>query len=1341
VADEKTTIVGKVGVKIYPKTDDFYRETKRDLEAAERRLDEVEVPVKLDDNRVLRELRELLARVNEKAKQSAAEINTGLDKTGALKDATELEAELNKKLDDVKIRTKATGGMFATPEGLAGQKAINQLKGRLKTEELIAKINRDAARDQLVNNGKIGDDLKNRLKVEKLVAKAATDAARASRESAEAAQRAGLQQLQAEREMQRAFDERMRATQAAGVQQLQAEKEMRRAAEDRAKAAQKLVDDQQRAGQLQLQAEKEMRDEFTKRAKAQRKALADQAKLRREMALTTREAAKLRAQVEDLKLRKIIDPDTYGDLRALQTELNDLTAKLHMTVDPEDRERIKHDAERIKDEIEDKLDNIQADVKPNLVFAAMKYAQLALAKLARTRFVTFVPTVSKAGAARVATALAALSGARGANKLLTDLADMTKNLDKNLPKIATFATALVGLAGWAGQAASNLFSLANSIAAIGPGALALPGLLGGIAIGVGVTIVALKDFNKQIPEAKKGWKDLSQTIKTNFWGQAEAPIRRLGKTLFPALKRGIGASAVELGKFFGTFADGLRKELGGNPLKNMFEDLRKSIDIATDHTGSMAKIIRILGESGAGQLPRLARFFGELTDSFAKFLDKADKSGELDEWIETAIQGMKDLGNVVKGIARIFAGLGKAALAGGGSTLKTLGDTLNDIANVVNGPTFQKALTGVLQAANEAMQTIAKVSGPAVNDMFLTLSDTLQKVLPIVGQTLGTAIKAIAIGLSDPQLQKGIVALFEGINKAVESLAPAIDVLAPALGSLLSVLGTAAATFAPIGALILETVGRAFIVLAPAIEAVVKALGGAFLEVLKVLSPIIVQVAEDLAPIIETVGGQLAEALKQSAPYLGEFVQILGDALGEALKVIGNRLPDIVNKLLPQLLDVVKNIVPKLPKLIDGFLGLVDTLVNTDLVKSLGDLAGALLDIVNSDVIPTLNEQLPRTADALIAVSKALEGLVKFIDGLDIFGDLLTLVGGTGPDTVTGFYDAGAKIGVALMNGMLGGFGEGLAKVIGWLLWLTSMIPQWKGPPETDATLLTPAGTSIMQSLVDGFASVDIMGALGKITESIKSFFSGAGTWLTDKGKALIDGLTGGIGNGAGGATGKTGEVKTGIGDKFSDAGSYLTSKGSSLMSGLISGVGKKYDDVKTSAKTALQKAKDGTNGADTSLKQAGIDVISGFVRWIENGFDRVQGVLNRLTDMLPDWKGPRSTDKVILKEAGQLVIQGFVDGLQSQFSLVKDTLGSLSDEIGNTTLAAPTVTGIDTADLKGLKTRVGAQIAVQGQADGSTTQGQIVFNIDNHNPVSEPTSVTVTKALRTAGQMGVLGQ
>lgn len=85
---------------------------------------------------------------------------------------------------------------------------------------------------------------------------------------------------------------------------------------------------------------------------------------------------------------------------------------------------------------------------------------------------------------------------------------------------------------------------------------------------------------------------------------------------------------------------------------------------------------------------------------------------------------------------------------------------------------------------------------------------------------------------------------------------------------------------------------------------------------------------------------------------------------------------------------------------------------------------------------------------------------------------------------------------------------------------------------------------------------------------------------------------------------------------------------------------------------------------AGSWLTSAGRRIIDGLISGIQAGFGRVRGLLNSLTSMLPDWKGPAELDSKILRESGRLVMRGFEAGLMDQRRSVRDTLQGLTQEL-----------------------------------------------------------------------------
>ena len=565
--------------------------------------------------------------------------------------------------------------------------------------------------------------------------------------------------------------------------------------------------------------------------------------------------------------------------RRLVIKTDVVAAALNLELDQESLDEVERELARWRR----KNSPIKILVQPELALGFASAVSARLAFLTRPRTVPIIPVLNSFATAKVAAALAALSGARVLVRTFERLSEVFRNLDRSLPIIGSIAEAVAGLAGYAIAAASNLFALSSSLASIGGAAFALPGIFGGIAIGLGASVAVLKDFNEVIPEVRSQLAKLQDQMSAKFWAVAEGPIRNMIDVLFPQLSDGLVSISEKLGTFFGNLATSITTKFDGL-LAPMFANLASSIDIASRSTDSFAGIVATLGQVGSAYLPRLATWFSDIATQFDAFLAKAAAGGQLQQWIDIGIQALTDLGNVLHEVGRIFSGVAQAAARAGGSTLAILANTLERVANVVNSDTFQSTLTAVFLAAHQAMSLIANISGPAVEKFFLSLGNALTTILPMAGLAIGTLLEAIATALGDASFMNGLIAFFDGLKTGIVALAPAIAPVGVALGVLGGVLGSLATALGPSLNVFFTALADVLITLAPAATGLIKVLGGALLTALTALAPAVSTVADAFAAFV--VGGgmdALVTAFESLLPVITQLAPLLGGVLASAL--------------------------------------------------------------------------------------------------------------------------------------------------------------------------------------------------------------------------------------------------------------------------------------------------------------------------------------------------------------------------------------------------------------------------------------------------------------------------
>ncbi|WP_436739924.1 phage tail protein [Streptomyces sp. BBFR102] len=979
---------------------------------------------------------------------------------------------------------------------------------------------------------------------------------------------------------------------------------------------------------------------------------------------------------------------------------------------------------KMTDQLKDWRDDnspLKIKVEPDVSALSSAATNARLDVLTRPRTVSIIPKLNEAAVAKVATALAALSGIRVLNNLFEKFSNILKNLDKSVPIIGSLASAMAGLAALALTSASNLFALSASLAQIGALALTMPGLLGGFAVGLGVTIAALRDFNTVVPQAKAALSEMQDTISSNFWEQARKPISDMVDNLLPRFAKGFDSSSTAIGKFFGSFATDLTAALDPSLVDAMFGYLNESIATATGGTKVFSSIIAQLGEVGASYLPNLAGWFVDISKQFDVWLQKKGQIG-LQEEIDAGITSLKDLGGILYETGGILAGLSRAATEAGGSTLGMLRDSLASIHEVVDSDGFQKGMVDVFTAAHLAMSNLANGAGPAVKNLFIELGSLLTTILPQAGSILGVALGAISDALSQTAVTDGVKAMFTALYQAVQLLVPAMAPLGQALGALMQVVAAMLPVFAGLVTAAVVPLAQAFTALAPQVIPIVELLGGALTSAFQMLAPIIAQLVPVVGEMLGAAFGLLAAILPPIAelfqmiiaavaPLVEQLVGALAPilpVLGEALAQIFTALQPIVEIALQILTAVIAPLLPMLSEVVQAVLPpLADAIQRV--VEALQPFLQALLaivDFVMPILVPIIQFLVEILAGSLVAaiegVALVLEGLKTFFVGVwDYIVGYFTMIWGVFEGIFTGNWDTFNEGFSQLWEGIKGMLKGVWDVILGALkTFLNVGILGAAGKAFTALKTLSSSAWTAIQAVftgaftaIRGYIGVFLTGAKGLFMDGMKAI----GKFFTDGWASITRGVTSFFS----GAVSKVTSGLASIKGYFSSAWSSIKSVASSALSSLVSTVGTWISKAVAKVRELPGKAKSALGSLGSTLKDAGMKLIRGFIDGIASMFDKVKDTLGNLTDKLTSWKGPESLDRVLLTNAGKLVIDGFINGLESRYDAVRKTLRGLTQDVANTEFDALGVGQVSASG--GLTAAVNSALA--GSEGGGTTK------------------------------------
>jgi len=467
----------------------------------------------------------------------------------------------------------------------------------------------------------------------------------------------------------------------------------------------------------------------------------------------------------------------------------------------------------------------------------------------------------------------------------------------------------------------------------------------------------------------------------------------------------------------------------------------------------------------------------------------------------------------------------------------------------------------------KAMLPLLETLGDALSDVGSAISDALMPVVPVLAAVLFVLVKK-GIEPLIPLLGDALVAVLGLVAPLLTQLVPIFSDLLTGLLPMLPVVVALAEQAFPLLAEIVTTLLEALSPLLPVLGDLVRDLFPVLvsivttvLDALMPLLPVVTGLAKDVFPLLAQVVTSLLGALSPLLPVLGDLVRTLFPVLAKIIGVVlGAILPlvpavlGLVEALVPIIglvADLVATLLPPLLDLFVAILGPVLALI-APLIEALApvlELIGTLLSELTIPMLMGLTQILVGVLAAVLPVATAIQGWLvgalttligwlarvvtataSFVrDGVNKIRDFAQTTGTWLNTVVTFFTDLPGKIrdalsgakdwlldtGKKIIDGLIDGIRSGFEKVKETLGNLTSWLPDWKGPAEVDAKLLTDNGRLIMGSLIDGLESRfdDVRRSLGNLTSDL-----GDGTWTANvqpgaAGDPLAAGLHLSVGN------------------------------------------------------------------------------------------------------------------------------------------------------------------------------------------------------------------------------------
>lgn len=770
----------------------------------------------------------------------------------------------------------------------------------------------------------------------------------------------------------------------------------------------------------------------------------------------------------DAKLKADAELDD-ASRKKLQAELKKLGGDIeaHAHLSEASRRKLKHEL--------NKLDG-KATVNADLDDGKARFDLARLTK--KPRYIDIHVRLAKASLAKVATQLKALAGGNIFGNLKNSLNDIFTNLDTFSVKMAGAGTAILGLTSIAGAGLGTVAQFGMSIAHTLPALLAMPGILGAAAAGVGIFAAAMSDASTVLEDLGPSFEALQDSISTSFWGEAEGAVRSLIVNGLDALTPAISTVAANMGSMTSAVASAAQDHIPG--FQASLGYLAEAMDIGGDGAGAFTDALLSLGEVGAKYLPSIASWANDVAYSFQSWVQAKVSSGEMDQAIQAAAKTFGTLKNIVFDLAGILGGV-FSAMASGSAPIDSIAAALDSANKAVNGPLWQGTLSSIFSAMGTAASYAFQGVG-SLGQAFVSLAPTISTILPLVGQIIETGLNGISLALQNPAFQGGLESFFQNVLIAVQALAPAMPALGEAFGALATVGGELLAAVAPLIAQLVEQLAPVMTQLAELLAPIIEQLGAALMPVIQALGPVLSALFAVLGPLIN-------DLLAAIVPAIGPIVSALSAALIPAIQLIGTVVQALMPIVIP-IINIIRDAFVNMMRVIQGIVNVVMGIITGNWSQAWNGIKQ-----IGTGVWNYIKSAFSNFGQLIVGIARAAWNLLGSVisGGWDLIksgasaawnGITSTISSGVSrvvslvrnlPNSIKNiFSSAGSWLlsaGKNIINGLLNGISSMIGAVKDKLSRLTSMLPSWKGPAPVDKVLLTPAGELIMQGLIKGLES------------------------------------------------------------------------------------------------------------------------------------------------------------------------------------------------------------------------------------------------------------------------------
>lgn len=893
-------------------------------------------------------------------------------------------------------------------------------------------------------------------------------------------------------------------------------------------------------------------------------------------------------------------------------------------------------------------------------------------------------------------------GLTGLNTFTGRLGALAQVAAATAPSILSIAETLSQLSGLAGVAAGALAALGAAGATVKVGLSGVDAVFKDIAKDGKVSAETLgklapsaQEFAKSLERINPAWQSVQKNVQNRLFENLGAQVALVAQTYLPLLNTEMGNLAGQLNSGAQSIVGFVTNSTTVGEVGTIFQNTSASVRSLVMGLIAAAGALLDVASVGSGFLPSIAQGFENAAESAATFIATARQSGQLHDWIQSSLDVLRQLWDLLVNLGSILGSVFSAFSAAGGGAFESLIRLTGALA------AFLKTAEG--QDALNALATAMQAIGGAYGQVFLAL---LQALVPIV-TALGPLIVQFAniVGSELVAALSALAPVIDFVSKVLTALGPVIVPFVATIYAMSKAVQAASLVWKLFSA-VLAT--NPFILIAAAVIAIAILIFTHWDQI----SSFLTGVWNGIVSIATSIWNGIVDFFKGLISNIVGFFKEWGTLiLAVLLPFIG--IPLLIIQHWDQIVGFFKGIGSKIA---GAFTSVVEWF--SSLPGKIGGFLATLPGIIGNALLTALK----------FGLNAVIQGIEWIIAEIIAFPFQVAFIMNRLRDIIWNAI-------VGAWNSVTTALGDAISATVAWFVALPGRIIAALARLTIDlyiwATTSWEQAKTAFSNAVD--ATIAWFVALpGRFVAAVSSFASMIWQWAVDSWNGAKNATVNTINNIIDFVKGLPLKIVVALGALLGWLGETARNAWNNFLNACKS-VG---NDVLNYVKGIPGRLLDGLGNIGHVLLDAGKALINGFLDGIKAVISSVYDFVSGIASKVASLKGPISYDRKLLIPHGNAIMEGLHSGLKEGLNPVLDTVSTMADQISTAFSSA-----LDIASAN-LEATVSTTVLPIGQAAGDLAeyQQQLAATYVPGGPgAASPTSVAAGASPATSVTIGTL--